>query len=125
MGSQRRFLRLFGELVDVLFHVTPIVGNRSLESFAKANARLPADRLPELGRIGIEASDVDALLLWWPLHECHRTGAGDVQQERDELAVTDWLVAADVEDFAVRGVGGARSQKRISRIVDIHEIPEL
>ena len=46
-------------------------------------------------------------------------------QQRDEIAVADRLVAADVEDFAVARVGRARPQERVRGIVDVDEIAQL
>ena len=62
---------------------------------------------------------------WRPLDKPHRPGPGDVEQERDELAMTDRLVAADVEDAPVARVGGACQQERRRGIVNVHEIAQL
>ncbi len=58
-------------------------------------------------------------------HVPDAAGAGDVDQQRHEIFVRNGLRAADVEDLAVAGVGGARPKERIRGIVDVDEIANL
>ena len=46
-------------------------------------------------------------------------------EQRDQVAMADRLVAADVEHFAVAGVGRARPQERVGGIVDVDEVAQL
>src|SRR5512134_2367092 len=106
-------------------HVQAIEGDCARESLAKTDLGRPADGPTELRRVRVEAPDVDPFFLGRPFDEPHRPRSGDLDEERDELPVADRLVAADVEDLAVAGVGGARPQERRGCIVYVDEIAKL
>src|SRR5688572_25376391 len=96
---------------DVLVLVGAVERDRLLEAVPQTHAWRPPRPLPKLRRIGIEAADVDAFLVRWPLHVTHTPRSGDVDQHRHEIAEAHGRFAADVEDFAVTRVSGAGTQK--------------
>src|SRR5262249_36544836 len=79
----------------------------------------------ELRGISHEVADVDRLLLRRPFDVLDPSGTGDLHEQLREGAVTDRLIAPDVEDLAVAGVAGAGSQECVRRIVDEDEIAAL
>ena len=79
----------------------------------------------ELRRVGIEAADIDGLLLIGPLDVLDTPRACGVDEQRRELPVTDRVCAADVVDAAVALVTDASAEKRIDHVIDMHEVAQL
>ncbi len=76
-------------------------------------------------RVGVEAADVDELLLGRPLDEAEGRALGQRHQQLDELGVAPVLRAADVEDLAVHRVAGPGQQEGRAGVVDVHEVAHL
>src|SRR5688572_7396877 len=110
---------------SVLTEMRAVERHRTAQAVAEADGRRPARGPLESGRVRIEGSDVDAPLLIGPLNMFERPAARDVDQQGGEVAMSDGLTPADVEDLAVARVAGARAQKRIRRVIHVHEIADL
>src|SRR5262249_57369370 len=89
--------------------VRAVVLDRAPETVAQTDAGPPAGRLRELRRVGVEAADVDALLLVGPRHVADAPGAGDLDQQLDQIAVRDRLAAPPLVDVARAPVAETRA----------------
>src|SRR5687767_4177533 len=115
-----------GRLVrDVLTEMRAVERHRPAQAVAEADGRRPARRPLESGRVRIEGSDVDAPLLIGPFNVFERSGARDVDQQGGEVAMSDGLTAADVENLAVARVAGARPEERVRRVINVDKIADL
>src|SRR3954470_14350466 len=86
---------------------------------------LPADGLLELRRIGIEAADVDPLLVRRPVDVTHTAAARSLEEQADQVAMGDRLAAAAGENVTVAGVRRACPKECIRGVVHIDEIAHL
>ncbi len=123
-GLRSRFVDAgVGRHVSIV--VFAVKGERVAEPFGELDTRLPSGGSLEFRRVGVKAADVDDFLLGRPIDVCHLPGAGNPHEKGGEVSVADWLIATDVERFAVAGLGRPGAEKRIGRIVDVHEIAQL
>ena len=98
-------------------HVRPVVVERPREPVAQRNRRLPAERSRDERRVGVEAADVDRLLVRRPLDASNTSRAGDLDQQRGELPVADRAIAPHIEHFAIAAIARTRAKERVGRIV--------
>src|SRR5436190_4391569 len=114
-----------GAVPDILVKMMAVERDRPLQPFFEADGLPPAGEVHELRRVGVEAADIDRLLVRRPLDVLDPAGAGDADEQCREIAMADRPIAADVEDLAVAGVARAGAQKRVRGIVDVDEVADL
>src|SRR5262245_10645012 len=92
---------LFSGCGDVLIEMGAIVIERTLQSLRERRRGTPFKRRGDLRRVGIKVADVDRLFLRRPWRAAESPRTRDPNHEFDEIAVSDRLETAHVEDFAI------------------------
>src|SRR5437870_2239486 len=108
-----------------MMQVDPVERDRALEAVGQHGRRAPPQRCADSGRVGVTAPDIYRLFLRRPVDVAESTGAGRPDEQRDEVAMRDRFEPAHVERLSVARVRRSRAQKRVCRVVDVHEVAEL
>src|SRR5213082_3331156 len=95
------------------------------QAIRESRALPPSGGRLKFRRVCVEAADVDRFLVGRPFDVLDPAGAGDLEEERRQLAKADRPIAADVERLAVAGLARSGSEEGIRRVVDIDEIAHL
>src|SRR6478609_3019083 len=113
---------LNGTFTDVARKMLAVIVEGARETFAQFHFGTPARTFLEHAGVGVEAADVDRLLVCGPLDERVAALPRDLDEHLHQVAMRNVLFAADVEGLAVHGICGARREKRLDGIIDVDEI---
>src|SRR6185503_13207966 len=106
--------------------VLAVVIDGAAEPVPQRHLGLPAERLPDLGRIRVEVSDVDLLAVGGEGHEAIGAASSrQLDQHLRDVDEGDGGLAAEVEDLAVRRLHRARPQQRVHHVVHVVEVALL
>src|SRR5437762_194778 len=78
-----------------------VVIDRAAQALAETHARRPAERPPDLRRVGVEVADVDALALRRERGQDVRARPRDLDHRLGQLEERRRLVAPEADDRAV------------------------
>src|SRR5882762_7256419 len=90
-----------GIILPVLCLALLIEREHTLQAFCERHGRHPADRAPELARIGIVVADVDCLLLRRERHRLVARRGAELDQQLRDLEQRAWQAAAQVVNLPV------------------------
>src|SRR5688572_2945566 len=116
---------LNGTRTDIVRQMLAVVGEGAGKAFAQLHLGRPSGLRSEQRRIGVEAADVDRLLVGRPFDEGVTAAARQLNEKLDQIAMGEVLFAADVEGVTVHRIGGARRQECVHGIIDVDEVAHL
>src|SRR5688572_28281099 len=96
---------LNGTRTDIVLQMLAVVGKGAGKAFEQLHLWRPSSLRSEQRRIGVEAADIDRFLVGRPLDEGVAAAAGQLDQQRDQIAMREVLFAADVEGVTVHRIG--------------------